>query len=85
MPLETMGGSGLFWRVWISDPEAAGVCSHQRPDRHPWSGLPSGYILMPKGCAELGILGKLALEEEEQESQPHPQPVTVLRRAARSP
>ena len=34
---------------------------------------------MAKGCAELGVLGELALEADDQESQLHPQPVTVLK------
>lgn len=41
-------------------------------------------VLMSKGCAELGILGELALEAE-QESQPQLQSVTVLRQAAHTP
>lgn len=37
---------------------------------------------MSKSCVELDILGELALEAEEQESQPYTQPAAVLRRAA---
>lgn len=32
--------------IWAQDLAAAGVCYHQSPGRHLWSGLPSGDLLM---------------------------------------
>ena len=39
--------------VWVCGPAATGVCYHQRPGIHPWSGLLPGTMLMSERCTEM--------------------------------
>lgn len=65
----------LDCHVCVCGPAVIIVCYHQRPGRHPCSGLAPKAMLLSEGCVELApcptphrnIVGDLALRAQEQE------------------
>lgn len=49
--------------IWVSIPAAVGICYHQRPGGHPWSGLLPRDMLIFESCAELAPPLPWALRE----------------------